>query len=75
MGIETKSNIGDEVYFMKNNLIQYGIISEIQLYVYKDKSISYNCKVDYIHRNGGNYSEYYSPTYLYDSRDELIKTL
>jgi len=75
MKIEISANIGDKVYFIKDNKIHNGEIVEIQLCVNEKKEITYNCLVKYKSMFDSSYRALYNQTDLFTSKEELIKTL
>ena len=72
MTIETKYNIGDEVWVIMNNRVECVKIQSVKLEVYTDYKV-YKVEVYPVYYDfcGGRYYE----TQLFPTKEELIKSL
>jgi hypothetical protein len=69
MTIETKYNIGDEVWFIEEGQPKKDEIISIEIYVYKD-----NLFVEYLFAND-SYPYGLNESYLFPTKEELLKSL
>ena len=78
MGIETKYNIGDKVFFIQENAVHQGFINEIAVYVsndgYSDVQREY---YDIRSYEKAIYKEYkkVNQSLIYKTKEELLKSL
>lgn len=71
MKIDTKRNIGDVVYYMKNNVVISSKITGI--YTYNTDKPAYD-RIDYSLSNE-NDNDRYEDKKFFSSKEELLKTL
>lgn len=80
MKIETKFNIGQEVYFMFNNKVQHAEVLEIDVTVTHlnkecpDAKINCRYEVNFKDIVGGGF-KFYEEYELFVSKEELLKSL
>jgi len=71
MKIDTKRNIGEVVYYMKNNVVVNSKITGI--YTYNTNKPAYD-KIEY-NLSDENDKDRYEESEFYSSKEELLKTL
>ena len=74
MNIETKYRIGEELWFMSNNLPQSDVVNTINLLKTTEKqNVEYSFK-NY-KRSNGNGHPYFKENTLFKTKEELLKSL
>lgn len=78
MGIETKYNIGDKVFFIQENAVHQGFIKEIAVYVsndgYSDVQREYYDIKSYEKAIDKEYKKV-NQSLIYKTKEELLKSL
>jgi len=82
MKVETKFDIGDKVFYMKNNKVEENIITDIKIIVRlkrEDGMINYDnikafiqSEIYYVDMNG---DLKFHPNWLFKTKEELLKSL
>jgi len=77
MKIETKYNVGDKLYFLKNNEVIIRQIEEISLVVNKNKTTKITCGYRQYPNDimGSNPIKYVNEIDAFFTKDELLKSL
>ena len=74
MTIETKYNIGDEVFFMCDNSVKTSRIAKIELTIEEDMCGEAVCHCIF-YRLLGKYDKLYPQHDLFPTKEELLKSL
>ncbi len=83
MNVETKFDIGDRVFYMKNNKVEHNIITDIKIIVgieleehgminYDNIKASIKSEIYYVDMNR---DLKFHPSWLFKTKEELLKSL